>query len=98
MASLQVIPPPVIPVTPAPTIQKFAKTVNSLSLKKIGAYSANPIKLMRKGPLTNIPKIKDGDVLEEVEQIDTTLFQVDIVDDEGHSQKYTIIVPEEDDN
>lgn len=82
-----------IPVVPAPMIAPYCKKVNSISLKKLGAYSTNPLKLTLKGPLSNI-SVKDGDILEEVEQIDTTVFQVDIIDENGFTNKYTLIVPD----
>lgn len=84
---------PVVPVVPAPIIAPYCKKVSSISLKRIGAYSTNPLKLTQKGPLSNIP-VKDGDILEEVEQIDTTVFQVDVTDENGFVNKYTLVVPD----
>lgn len=90
--------PASVPVTPAPHIQKYSKPVQSLSLKRLGVYSTNPLKLTKKSPLTNLSQnIHDGEILEEVEQIDTNLFQLDIVDENGYTSTYTIIVPLEDD-
>lgn len=84
---------PVVPVVPAPAIQQFCKPVSSISLKKLGAYSTNPIKLTKKGPLSGIP-VKDGDILEEVEQLDTNVFQIDVTDENGKTNVYTLVVPE----
>lgn len=85
--------PVTVPVTPSPMIQKFCKPVSNISLKKLGVYSTNPIKLTKKGPLSGIP-VNDGvDVLENVEQIDTTVFQVDVVDEQGATHAYTLVVP-----
>jgi len=85
---------PAVPVTPAPIIQKYAKQVKSISMKNLGVYSTNPIRLMKKGPLTNIPGIKNGEIIEDVEQIDTTLFQVNVVDEDGKTSNFTVIVPD----
>lgn len=85
--------PSMVPVTPAPHIQKYSKPVQSLSLKRLGVYSTNPLKLTKKGPLTNLP-INGETILEDIEQIDTNLFQLDIVDEDGKTNTYTIIVPE----
>lgn len=85
--------PAVVPVTPAPSMQQFCKPVSSISLKKLGAYSANPIKLTKKGPLSGIPVREGTDVLENVEQLDTTVFQVDVVDENGATHVYTLVVP-----
>lgn len=83
-----------VPVTPAPQIQKYSKPVQSLSLKRLGVYSTNPLKMTKKSPLTNLSQnIHDGEILEEVEQIDTNLFQLDIVDEDGYKNTYTIIIP-----
>lgn len=87
-----------VPVVPAPHIQKYSKPVQSLSLKKLGVYSTNPLKMTKKGPLTNIPNIHDGEILEDVEQIDTNLFQLDIIDEDGQTSTYTIIVPTDEDS
>lgn len=89
---------PFVPVTPAPVIQKFCKPVSSISVKKLGAYSLNPLKLTKKGPLSNIP-VKNGDIVEDIEQIDTNVFQIDVVDDEsGTTHTYTLVVPVEEDD
>lgn len=85
--------PAIVPVTPSPIIQKFCKPVSSVSLKRLGAYSTNPLRLTKKGPLSDV-NVRDGGVLEDVEQIDTNLFQVEIVDDDGHVNRYTVIVPD----
>lgn len=85
--------PFVVPVTPAPNVQHFCNPVSSMNVKKLGTYSTNPIKLMKKGPLTQIPTIKDGDILEDVEQIDSNVFRVDISDDTGKNTSYTVIIP-----
>lgn len=84
---------PFVPVVPSPVIAPFCKPVNSISLKKIGAYSINPVKLTKKGPLSNIP-VKDGDIIEEVEQLDTNVFQIDVTDEDGIVNKYTLVVPD----
>lgn len=82
-----------VPVYPSPVIQPYCKPVSSISLKKLGAYSINPLRLTKKGPLSNIP-VKNGDVIEEVQQLDTTVFEVTVTDDNGSSNKYTLVIPE----
>lgn len=84
---------PFVPVIPAPAIQPFCRPVSSISFKKLGAYSTNPIRLTKKGPLSDVP-VKDGDILEEVEQLDTTVFQIDVTDENGKMNVYTLVVPE----
>lgn len=84
---------PVIPVVPAPITAPYCKPVSSISLKKLGAYSLNPLKLTRKGPLSNIP-VKDGDIVEEVSQMDTNVFQIDVTDEDGMMNTYTLVVPD----
>ncbi len=86
----------VVPVIPSPVIQPYCKPVSSISLKKLGAYSLNPLKLTKKGPLSNVP-VKDGDIVEEIEQIDTTVFQIDVTDENGKVNTYTLVVPEDQD-
>lgn len=85
-----------IPVTPAPApiFQKFCKPVKSLSFKNLGVYSTNPLKLTQKSPLRTLVD-DENMLLEDVEQIDTNVFSVDIVDEDGRPTSYTIIVPEE---
>lgn len=84
---------PVVPVVPSTVVAPYCRPVNSISLKKLGAYSTNPLKLTKKGPLSNIP-VKDGDIIEEVEQLDTTVFQIDVTDENGFVNKYTLVVPD----
>ena len=60
--------PLVAPVIPSPVMQPFCKPVSSISVKKLGAYSLNPLKLTKKGPLSGIA-VKNGDIVEEIEQI-----------------------------
>lgn len=71
------------------------KSLNSVNLRKIGAYSANPLRLTKKGPLSNIP-VYDGEILEDIEQIDTTVYQIDVVNEDGKSSTYTLVVPDRD--
>lgn len=71
------------------------KSMNSINLRKLGAYSANPLRLTKKGPLSNIP-VKDGEILEDVQQIDTTVYQIDVVDENGKQETYTLVVPDKD--
>lgn len=71
------------------------KSMNSINLRKLGAYSANPLRLTKKGPLSNIP-VRDGEILEEVSQIDTTVYQIDVVDEDGKRETYTLVVPDKD--
>lgn len=80
-----------VPVTPAPMVQKYCKKVNSLSFKDLGVYSTNPLKLTKKSQL------REGKILEDVEQIDTNVFQVDIIDEDGLVNSFTIVVPLEED-
>lgn len=80
-----------VPVTPSPIIQKYAKRVQSISVKKLGLYSTEPIRLTKKGPV-------DNRELLDVEQIDTTVFQVDVVDDDGRTNTFTVVVPDPDED
>lgn len=82
----------VIPAPPA-IIQPFCKRVSSISINKLGAYSTAPIKLTKKGPLSDL-QIDDGSILEDVEQIDTTLFKIDIVNEDGKPSTFTVIIPD----
>lgn len=77
---------------PTPVIYK---SLNSLNLRKLGAYSSNPLKLTKKGPLSDIP-VYDGELLEDVKQIDTTVYQIDVVDDDGRQSTYTLVIPDRD--
>ncbi len=88
----------IVPVVPAPPaiIQPFCKRVSAISVKRLGAYSTNPIRLTKKGPLSTV-NVQDGEILEEVRQIDTTLFQVDVVDDNGETHSFNLVVPAADD-
>lgn len=86
---------PIVPaVPPAAFVQPFCKRVSSISVQKLGVYSTNPIKLTKKGPLRDVLVKEDG-ILEEIEQMDTNVFKVDIVDEDGNPNSYTIIVPED---
>lgn len=76
-----------------PPVPVIYKPLNSLNLKKLGAYSSNPLKLTKKGPLSNIP-VYDGELLEDVQQIDTTVYQIDVVDDDGKQNTYTLVIPD----
>jgi hypothetical protein len=69
------------------------KPLNSLNLRKLGAYSSNPLKLTKKGPLSDIP-VYDGELLEDVKQIDNTVYQIDIVDEDGKESTYTLVIPD----
>lgn len=69
------------------------KPLNSLNLSKLGAYSSNPLKLTKKGPLSDIP-VYDGELIEDVKQIDTTVYQIDIVDEDGKESTYTLVIPD----
>jgi hypothetical protein len=71
------------------------KSMNSINLRKLGAYSANPLKLTKKGPLSNIP-VNEGEILEEVNQIDTTVYEINVVDENGKQETYTLVVPDKD--
>jgi hypothetical protein len=85
-------PPVVVPVTPAPMIQKYCKPVSSIPLKKLGVSSANPLKLS-KGPLKDVlSPNKNYFALDDVEQLDSTVFQIDLVDEDGQTNTYTIVV------
>ena len=88
-------PPVVVPVTPAPMIQKYCKPVSSIPLKKLGVSSANPLMLSKSGDgaLKDVlfPN-KKYTALDDIEQIDSTIFQVDLVDDYGQTNTYTIVV------
>lgn len=85
--------PLVAPVIPSPVMQPFCKPVSSISVKKLGAYSLNPLKLTKKGPLSGIA-VKNGDIVEEIEQIDTNVFQIDVTDQDGKVNVYTLVVPD----
>lgn len=84
-----------VPVVPAPPaiVQPFYKRVSAISIKKLGAYSTNPIRLTKKGPLSSVG-VKDGEILEEVRQIDTTLFEIDVVDETGQTHAFNLVVPD----
>ena len=82
-----------VPVTPAPMIQKYSKKVSSLSFKDLGVYSTNPLRLTKKSQLSS-----DANILEDVEQLDTNVFQVDVADEDGNVKTFTIIVPLEDED
>jgi hypothetical protein len=85
----------IIPVTPAPMIQKYCKPVNAIQLKKLGVSSANPLKITNKGPLSDVVSLnKTYTALDDIEQIDTNVFQVDLVDEDGHPSTYTIVIPD----
>lgn len=86
-----------VPVTPSPIIQKYAKRVQSISVKKLGLYSTEPIRLTKRDKKQST--LLDKSTLLDVEQIDTTVFQVDVVDDDGRTTTFTLVVPdpEEDD-
>ena len=81
-----------VPVTPAPMVQKYCKKVNSLSFKDLGVYSTNPLKLTKKSPLSS-----DASILEDVEQLDTNVFQVDVTDEDGLTKTFMLVVPLEED-
>lgn len=82
------------PVVPCPVfIQPFCKPVSSISVKRLGAYSLNPLKLTKKGPLTSIP-VKDDEIVEEIEQVDTNVFQIDVTDENGKVNTYSLVVPD----
>lgn len=85
----------IVPVVPAPpaVIQPFYKRVSAISVKKLGAYSTNPIRLTKKGPLSSVG-VQDGEILEEVRQIDTTLFEIDVVDENGQTHTFDVVVPD----
>ena len=85
----------VVPVVPNPPaiIKPFYKRVSSISIKKLGAYSTNPIKLTKKGPLSTVD-VHDGEILEEVRQLDTTVFEVNVVDENGQTHVFDFVVPE----
>lgn len=86
--------PITVPVVPCPAfIQPFCKPVSSISVKKLGAYSLNPLKLTKRGPLSGVP-VKDGEIVEEVEQIDTNVFQIDVTDENGKVSTYSLVVPD----
>ena len=84
---------PVIPAAPPAFVQPFCKRVSSISVQKLGVYSTNPIKLTKKGPLRDV-LVKEGELIEEIEQMDTNVFKVDIVDEDGKPNSYTIIIPD----
>lgn len=75
-------PPPIVPVS-----------IDTVNIRKLGAYSTNPIRMTKKGPLSNLP-IHDGEILEDVKQIDTTVYEVEVSDEDGKTTKYTLVVPE----
>jgi hypothetical protein len=84
----------ITPVVPCPAyIQPFCKPVSSISVKRLGAYSLNPLKLTKKGPLTNIP-VQDGEIVEEIKQVDTNVFQIDVTDETGQVSTYSLVVPD----
>lgn len=83
--------PQTVFLSPPPAI---FKSVNSFNLKKLGAYSANPLRLTKKGPLSDVP-VYDGEILEDVKQIDTTVYEVEVVDQNGQTFKYDLVVPDE---
>lgn len=85
--------PFVAPVVPSPVMQPFCKPVTAISVKKLGAYSLNPLKLTKKGPLSSIP-VNNGDIVEEIEQLDTNVFQIDVTDQDGKVNVYTLVVPD----
>ncbi len=97
MAPMVTVPVVTVPVTPSPIIQKYAKRVQSISVKKLGLYSTEPIRLTKRD--TKQSTLLDKSTLLDVEQIDTTVFQVDVVDDDGRTNTFTLVVPdpEEDD-
>ena len=78
-----------------PPVPVVYKPLNSLNLRKLGAYSANPLKLTKKGPLSDVP-VHDGELLEDVQQIDTTVYQIDVVDSDGKQSTYTLVIPDDD--
>ncbi len=80
-------------VTPAPNVQQYCRPVSSVNIKKLGAFSTNPLRLTKKGPLSKIP-VRDGEILEDVEQMDSNVFRVDVADENGRTDTYTIIVPD----
>lgn len=84
---------PIVPVVPSPVMQPFCKPVSAISVKKLGAYSLNPLKLTKKGPLMSVP-VKNGDIVEEVQQLDTNVFQIDVTDETGKVNVYTLVVPD----
>lgn len=75
-------PPMIVPVS-----------VDSVNIRKLGAYSTNPIKMTKKGPLSNVP-VHDGEILEDVKQIDTTVYEIKVSDENGKTETYTLVVPE----
>ena len=78
-------------VTPAPMVQKYCKKVKSLSFKDLGVYSTNPLKLTKKSPLM------DASIIEDIEQLDTNVFQVDMSDEDGYTKTFMLVVPLEED-
>ncbi len=72
---------------------KIPVTIDTVNVRKLGAYSTNPIRLTKKGPLASVP-VHDGEILEDVKQIDTTVYEVKVSDEDGKTETYTIVVPE----
>ncbi len=68
--------------------------VNNINIKKLGAYSANPIRLTKKGPLSGVP-VHDGEILEDVKQIDTTVYEIEVSDENGKTDVFTLVVPDQ---
>lgn len=58
----------------------------SLSVKKVGSYSMNSKPILTKKRLFPEP-------LKDDEEIDTTVYEIDIVDDNGIRNVYTLVVP-----
>lgn len=75
-------PPNIVPVS-----------IDTVNIRKLGAYSTNPIRMTKKGPLSNLP-IHDGEILEDAKQIDTTVYEVKVSDEDGKTTTYTLVVPE----
>jgi hypothetical protein len=67
--------------------------IDNVNIRKLGAYSTNPIRMTKKGPLSNLP-IHDGEILEDAKQIDTTVYEVKVSDEDGKTTTYTLVVPE----
>jgi protein-tyrosine phosphatase len=79
-------------VTPQPVFF-HTSGINNVNVRKLGAYSTNPIKMTKKGPLSDIP-IHDGEILEDVKQIDTTVYEIEVSDENGKTSVYTLVVPD----
>jgi hypothetical protein len=78
-----------ITVTNPPPVYR---SITSINLRKAGVVSTNPLVISKSGPASSLP-INDGEILVDAKQIDKTVYELNVVDEDGMMRTFDLVVP-----